>query len=252
MTEPDPALSPVDLRLRVIALALEPGLTLARLGGLPLDDLQAMVASGYFRQWKARGLSLRGIARRMHKSLRTVATLASKAGADGTSTPLSKRIGWRRKLVARVAERGAIDRRKLAATIRGEARGDVDIEIEQLLEEGVLSRSQDAITVAVQYLNMVDDHVEARLDSLRHFLDAVTNTIFQRFLADEASTIALARVLSFSADPDQLVALRDQVYASLRERVIAADAQASPCARAASVAFAISETPARLSSTSSQ
>lgn len=246
MSKPPAALSPIDLRLRVIALALEPGLTLARLSGLPLDDLQALVATGYFRQWRARGLSLRGIAARLHKSLRTVATLSARAGADGTLTALSKRIGWRRKLVARVAEAGRYDRRQLAAIIRGERRAEVEREIAQLVEEGILAEQADSVSVAVQYLSLVDDNVEARLDSLRHFLDAATHVIFQRFVAGDGSAVALARVLSFRAERDDLVALRDHAYAAIRDRVVAADAQAGATARAASVAFCVSEIPAPL------
>jgi hypothetical protein len=236
--------SPIDLRLRVVALALEPGLTLARLSGLSLDDLQALVATGYFRQFRARGLSLRGTARAMDKSVRTVATLSQKAGADGTLSPLGARIAWRRKLLARVAEAGAIERKKLVATVRGEPRAEVDAEIQQLLDEGVLAASQGSIAVAVKYLRMIDQDVDARLDSLRHFLDAVTQTIHQRFFGDDA--LALARVLTFRADIARLTALRDETYAKLRDGVIAADNEAGAEARGATVAFCISESPTPL------
>src|SRR5262245_18869748 len=119
MTAASTRLSPIDLRLRMVALALEPGLTLARLSALPLDDLQALVATGYFRQWRARGLSLRGIARVLHKSLRTVATLSSEAGGDAEQLPAGERITLRRKLAARVAAHGPTGRAALAAAIRG-------------------------------------------------------------------------------------------------------------------------------------
>lgn len=240
MPKPQPA-SPIDLRLRVVALALEPGLTLARLSGLSLDDLQSLVATGYFRQWRARGLSLRGTARAMHKSLRTVATLSQKAGAEGTLSPLGKRIAWRRKLLARVAEVGAIERKKLIAIVRGEPRAEVDAEVQQLLDEGVLALSRDSIVLAVKHLRLLDQDLDARLDSLRHFLDAVTQTIHQRFLGDDA--IALARVLTFRADTAHLIELRDKTYAALRDGVVAADGAASTEAHSATVAFCISETP---------
>lgn len=243
--KPAQAASPVDLRLRVVALALEPGLTLARLSGLSLDDLQSLVATGYFRQWRARGLSLRGTARVMHKSLRTVATLSQKAGAEGTLSPLGKRIGWRRKLLARVAESGKIDRKKLIAIIRGEPRAEVDAEVQQLLDEGLLAVARDSIVLAVKHVRVLDSDIDARLDSLRHFLDAVTQTVHQRFFGDDA--LALARVLTFRADLARLVELRDTSYAALRDRVVAADTDAGREARGATVAFCISETPTPLS-----
>lgn len=243
MANANPTLSPIDLRLRVVALALEPGLALARLSGLSLDDLQSMVATGYFRQWRARGLSLRGIAWRLHKSLRTTATLSKKAGNTDALTPLGKRIAWRRKLAARVADAGAVPRKKLAAVIRGEPRKEVELEIEQLLEEGVLALSGSDVKLAVHYFGLLDADVEVRLDSLRHFLDAVTQAVFQRFFAGDPSSLSLARVLSFRADAKQLAKLRDSAYASIRDGVLHADAEAGPDACNASLAFCISETP---------
>jgi hypothetical protein len=233
--------SPIDLRLRVVALALEPGLTLARLSGLSLDDLQELVATGYFRQWRARGLSLRGTARAMQKSVRTVATLSQKAGTAGALSPLGKRIAWRRKLLARVAEARAIDRKKLIAIVRGEPRAEVDAEVQQLLDEGLLALSQGVIVLAVKQVRLLDQDLDARLDSLRHFLDAVTQTVHQRFFGDDA--IALARVLTFRADAARLAELRDKTYAALRDGVVAADGEASAEARGATVAFCIGETP---------
>jgi hypothetical protein len=82
-----------------------------------------------------------------------------------------------------------------------------------------------------------------RLDSLRHFLDAVTQTVFQRSFAGNTSSIALARVLSFRADAQQLAQLRDSAYASIRDGVVRADAEAGPHACNVSLAFCISETP---------
>ena len=107
----------------------------------------------------------------------------------------------------------------------------------------MLAESEGTLTLAVQYLCMVDDHVEARLDSLRHFIDAIAQTMYQRFFGTEPSTLALARVLTFRADETRLKALRDQSYAALRDGVVAADAAAAAGARGATVAFCVSETP---------
>lgn len=239
---PDP-LSPIDLRLRLIALALEPGLTLARLSALPLDDLQVLVATGYFRQWRARGLSLRGIARVLHRSLRTVATLSRKAGGDASLLPAGERITLRRKLAARVAARGPIGRSALAASLRGVRRAEVEAEIAQLIDEGVFAQHRGQVALATQFLDLVGEDVERRLDSLRHFLEAVTQVIYQRFVTADPRAVAMARVLSFRAGPADVAALRDQHYATLRDAVVAADARAGDDAREVSIAYCISETP---------
>jgi hypothetical protein len=243
MTTRPPALSPIDLRLRLIALALEPGLTLARQCALPLDDLQTLVATGYFRQWRTRGLSLRGIARVLHKSLRTVATLSSKTSDEAALRDAGERITLRRKLAAKVAERGSSERTALAASFRGIRRAAVDAEIAQLLDEGVFASDGRSISLATQYLDLVGEDVERRLDSLRHFLESVTQVIYQRFVAADPNVVAMARVLTFRADADSLARLRDAQYAALREAVVTTDAHAGEGAREASIAYCISEAP---------
>jgi hypothetical protein len=142
-----------------------------------------------------------------------------------------------------VAERGPSERSTLAGAFRGIRRKDVDAEIAQLLDEGVFASDEDTIALATQYLGLVGEDVERRLDSLRHFLESVTQVIYQRFVAADSDAIALARVLSFRADPDELARLRDTQYAALRDAVVALDARARDGAREASIAFCISEAP---------
>lgn len=47
--------------------------------GLSVDDVQRLATLAYFREYRTRGLSLRQIAKRIGKSLRTVATLSKTA-----------------------------------------------------------------------------------------------------------------------------------------------------------------------------
>lgn len=75
-------ISPIDLRLQVVAIALDPALTLARIMALPLDDLQRLVATSYYREARRRKLTHSAIARRFKKSVRTIATLAREAESE--------------------------------------------------------------------------------------------------------------------------------------------------------------------------
>ena len=47
--------SPVDVRLRVVALMLEPALALAHSMALPMRDLVDVVEQGYYREARGRG-----------------------------------------------------------------------------------------------------------------------------------------------------------------------------------------------------
>jgi len=136
-----PKVSPIDVRLQVVALALEPGLALARLASLPLDDLQRLVAAGYFRDARARGWSFRAIAKRFDKSLRTVTNLSNLANEHGVPLESSQRLGWRRQLVHAVAARpeGLTERALFAAVPEASAEVLTE-ELAELVEEGILER----------------------------------------------------------------------------------------------------------------
>jgi hypothetical protein len=172
-----------------------------------------------------------------------VATLSGKASEEGTLRDAGERVTLRRKLAARIAGRGPSERSALSASIRGVPRAEVDAEIGQLIDEGVFAHERGKIALATQFLDLVGEDVERRMDSLRHFLEAVTQVIYQRFVAADPHAVALARVLSFRANPADLAELRDLPYRALRDAVVAADARAGDDAREVSIAYCISETP---------
>src|SRR5688572_13117880 len=110
------AQSTVDLRLRIVALSLEPTLALARIAGLPLDELQQLVADGYFRELRLRGLSLEQVARRFGKSKRTVVSLSVRSQQEGPLLDESRRLGWQRQVV-RLTSTGARSTEELRAVV---------------------------------------------------------------------------------------------------------------------------------------
>src|SRR4029453_2963377 len=129
-------ISPLDLRLKVIAIVLEPALALARVLALPLDDLQRLVATGYFCEARTYGLSFRQIARRFDKSLRTVTNLARSSSAD-----LPLRGGLRITLRRRAAELVAKQRGRMPIAKLLKEFPNVDQQV--LLEEagGLVSKA---------------------------------------------------------------------------------------------------------------
>jgi hypothetical protein len=217
--------SPIDLRLQVVAAALEPGLALGRIMALPLEDLQALVTIGYYRSARERGLSLRQIALRFQKSLRSVASIAKLSRDARPLLESSSRITQRRRIVERIAAREAASPEDLCAALPELPEDEACAAIEQLVAEGILTRADDGLLrVAVAHVDLVQGDADHRLDSLRHFLRAVTQTIYRRFFACDPPEAAFARVLTFRASPTRLRELRDAHYEELRARVMELDA----------------------------
>ena len=229
--------SVVDLRLRLIAVALEPALALSRASAVPLDDLQALVTVGYFRELRSRGMTLRAIARRMQKSVRTVAGLSQRAARAGDLAAGSPRLRWRRKLVAHLGKRTRASVEQLRRLVPGATRAEVEEELKQLAAQGIVRLDERGAELCAGLMTMVSDQLEPRIDSLRHFLEVVTQVIYQRFWTTDDADDAFARVLSFRVEPSELKALRSSCYASLRDAVIEADRGAG--AEAADVSAAV-------------
>lgn len=236
----------VDLRLRIVALSLEPTLALARIVGLPLDDLQQLVADGYFRELRLRGLSLEQVARRFGKSKRTVATISKRSHEQGPLLDESRRLGWQRQVVRLTSVEA-----RTAEAIRREVVGvdaeRIEEELEQMVESGLLERDEEGrYRAAVLHVSFAREDVDARIESLRHFLQTVAHVLYRRFFRPEAGTEAFARVLTFSAAPDALARLRERIYDQLKREAIAADAEAPENTAQGSVVFAAVTTPTDL------
>jgi hypothetical protein len=238
--------STLDLRLRIVALSLEPTLALARIVGLPLDDLQQLVADGYFRELRLRGLSLEQVARRIGKTKRTAATLAKRSKTQGPLLDESRRLGWQRQVV-RLTSLEPKTADDIRAEVVGVASDRIEEELEQMVESGLLVRDDDdRYRAAVVHLSFAREDVDARIESLRHFLQTVAHVLYRRFFRPEPGSEAFARVLTFSAAPEALGRLREAFYERLREAVIAADAEAPEEAIQGSVVFAAVSTPTDL------
>jgi hypothetical protein len=218
--------SVVDLRLRLIAVALEPALALARVSAVPLDDLQSLLTVGYFRELRSRGMTLRAIARRMHKSLRTVAALSQRSARERDLLAGSERLRWRRKLVAHLGKHSPASLARLQRLLPNSARAELEEELKQLAAQGIVKLGERGAELSAEVMTLVSDQLEPRIDSLRHFLDAVTQVIYRRFWTSDPEREAFARVLSFRVDPEEFERLRTAYYESLRTAAIKADKRA--------------------------
>ncbi len=235
--------SAIDLRIRVVEALLEPVATLARHTGMSLDDVRNSLDRGYFQLLKKRGLSWEQMARRLGKSRRTVATLA-KSAAENAPLPQSERLELRRRIVREAATTATTE---AEFSVRVRAHPEFSAELESLLEDQLLEREGTSIRVRAALLDLLGGDFDQRFSSLRHLLEVVTQTIFQRFFvpSDDAS---MARVLTFSVASDELPALAKQAYEHLERLVIEADARAESKDDAieASVVFCATTRPQRL------
>jgi hypothetical protein len=214
----------LEHQLSIVELALEPALTLARAMSLPLDDLLSITEKAYFRQFQERGLSFTAMAQRLGKSRRTVATLAQKARLDPGergSDPLTLRRMILQKLSAHGPATAALLRRRFP----GQTLPVLNTELETLQSDGMVERVGDRYQVAASSFSLLGEDRERRLASLRQFLQAVTDVVYQRFFALDGRAEAFARVLSFRSSASALKRIGEECYAALREQVLEADAE---------------------------
>ena len=231
----------LDLRLRVFLLTLEPALQLARALSLSLDDVQDAVRGSYVQLYKDRGLALEQIARRVGTSRRTVATLSKEAQSSRAPLEHSERIGLRRELIRLVSRAPGIAVDDARAELRAKKEVFHD-ELGVLIDEGALESRDGKLALTRAWSSFEGANEAERLDSLRHFLRTVGETVRRRFFADANDDDAFARVLTFSATDEDLATLRRGTYELLcREAVRVDEASRDTSATEASVAFCVTK-----------
>ena len=248
MSAGDPQLSPIDLRLQVLMTMLGPVAALSRVAGLSLEDLHELVSVAYFRELKLRGMSWQGIAQRLKRSRRYVANLSKLASATVPPLPKSRQVRWRRQIVRAIARHGSADLDQVCGELPDATRDDLEAELQQLVEAGILEREGERFRVVTELVDLVQGDLEHRLDSLRHFLDGVTHVVYRRFFTRPSEAEAFARVLTFSGFRTSISKLREQAYDNMYERIVSVDAEAEgdESAVQATVGLIVVETPTDL------
>ena len=122
------------------------------------------------------------------------------------------------ELADRLPHCNEFDSTRLAvrALLREERIEEVPAGPGQRLRYRCVERHQDLV---------VDDDWEVRIDALYEHMEAVTETIRRRFLADEADS-AGGRTFSFRARPDDMEAFRDELFEFVRTRYSEMEARA--------------------------
>jgi hypothetical protein len=103
----------------------------------------------------------------------------------------------------------------------------VDAAIDVLLEDGFLRDEDGEVHVALAWLPFDGASEAEKLDSVRHFLDAVAGALLGRFVTAPPDDDAFARVLTFCAPRDELTAARDALFEAMSSAALRLDARSA-------------------------
>ncbi len=222
-TEPHLPTPWTELQRRLVYALLKPAMRLCRAFRLPLGSVEELCRMAYFEEIRLQGnASQAQTALLMGKSLRTVGNLEKQYRTDflAPETELEH---------ARQVE-GAFDDEPLPLETVCDAVPHIDPdEVERILD-GLVNVGRVHLHGAnggrqyvldPSFVSLVRDDVDTQIDGLRHQLDVIVAAVRARFF--DRQRPALARTLTFVADPEEMEALGDAFVLDLRRRCIEAE-----------------------------
>ena len=216
--------------LRILFTMFYPAVKLAADFNYPLDTIKDMMTLALWREAKRKHSTINVISLIFGKSTRTVKALSARFNKGGffeqTETNLMRRIedllSQRSMSMDELAERlphcNEFDSTRLA--------------IKALLSEGRIEKiprgpgTPARFRVVPRLHNLYsDEDWESRVDGLSEHLEALTQTIKQRFLSDEPGAAA-ARTFTFKARPEDMAKFREALFDFIRENSASMEATA--------------------------
>lgn len=219
--------SPMDLRLRVIGVMLEPALTLACIMRLPLSDVTQLMRTTYVRIGRARGSSIRALAKRFGVAPNTIQSISNVLRDHGLAERFGAAVSRRRAIVQHLTLQPDSTRAAIYALDADSRPADMDDALEHLREEGIIHVEGDRVTLAKPHLLIARKDPLHRLDSLRQMAETFSKVVYRRFFHPPIEGEAYGRVFTFACSPQDLVALREEAYVRLSQSIRAADARAT-------------------------
>ena len=214
-----------EFNRRLVYTILKPAVRLSRMLRLPLGVVEELCRMAYFEEVRIRGgASQAETAALMGKSLRTIGNLERNFRGDFLAP--ERELGWARELEGTLSQT-PLTISDLHVQIPHLDRDDITRLIESLVAVGRVSRveSDDGeihYTLNPQFVSLVEDDVSAKLDGLVHQFDVILEAVKSSFF-NVSKHPARARTLNFSADPDSMEALGDDLILDLRRRCIEAE-----------------------------
>lgn len=206
----------VDPRLKIIALALKPALSLAYRVALPLDELYALVESTYLDEHLAHDLSHEQIARRMKRTARSIRTLSKALKERQHILDASPHL-LAERLVLELLNRETCSRATLFARLPQLEEEMVHAAIESLLAQDFLFEDGDALRIREQVVVLLGEDLDAKLDGARAFVDWTYELFAQRFGFSRAAPATVLRMLNFRVSSERTKAMWDAAFQKLME-----------------------------------
>lgn len=208
-------------------MAFLPGVRLARIAGMTLDDVLELVTLAYFDEHQQAGLSWTALERRLARSRRTIASLSKRFSESGFAIDGSELFKTQRDLVEHLAN-APLSRDALKEQFGSSEH--LDAALDTLVDASILEEETGMVRLSASFVDQVGQSFEERIDGLRHFMETVAQIAHQRFFAPSGEE-ALARTVDFSSSATQRTALGHILLENILTAVTAVDAEPSEGAR---------------------
>ncbi|GEM_PF-5990920 len=221
----DPATGFLRWKHRVVYSLLRGAVRVSLRLQLPMDAVVELLRMAYFQEARdVKGLDLAVIADLFGKSLRTVSSLHHRYREDFFAP--EREVAFRREL-AQLLAAGPRMQEELSAHFGDRTQHELETALSDLVQDGrVLQADGRWHRDPEDHDFFADADASARIDGLNRQIDILTETAWSRLLDADAAQTATARSYVFAASPDDFQALQRDLLAFLRERAIAADADA--------------------------
>lgn len=219
--------SPMDLRLKVVGVMMEPALTLAGILRLPLADVTQLVRTTYVRIGKRRGASVRALAKRFGVAPNTIQAIANVLRDHDLPDQFGAAVTRRRIIVQHLSEQPESSAEIVRTLDPSSSPDEMDEALDQLRQDGMVHVEEEAIGLAKQHLSIARGDPLHRLDSLRQMTETFCKVVYRRFFNPPNPGEAYGRVFTFACAPEDLVAIREDTYLRLSSAVRAADERAT-------------------------
>lgn len=216
-----------EAQVRILIAALQPVLTLSRFAQLSLDDLQQIVALAYFEEYRERGMSLENIARRMNKSVRTVAALSQQAKTKARRLEPGEELTRARAIVQMLDEEESLLLRDILARFAPAASPLVKKTLKWLVDENVIAKKEQRYFVSSAHLSLIHPDMPHLIHGARRFFSSLSPLLYWRFFRTVPdSSRAFARTFQFKMKASAWASITNDVSAFIRDRILRLDHEA--------------------------
>jgi hypothetical protein len=222
-TEPHLGTPWTELQRRLVYALLKPAMRLCRAFRLPLGVVEELTRMAYFEEIRLQGnASQAQTAMLMGKSLRTVGNLERQYRTDFLAPETE--LEHTRQVEDAFAD-APLSLDDVCERVPHIDTDEVERVLDGLTSVGRVhlhgSNGDRQYVLDPTFVSLVRDDVDTQIDGLRHQLDVIVAAVRARFF--DRGQPAMARTLSFVADPEDMEALGDDFVLGLRRRCIEAE-----------------------------